>query len=118
MIATVKSAPLRRVRLHRRRGGNLYTRKERFVELCEEHSVTLVTLLQNVASLWTAEKDRRRCVLIDKSLQADLTVAEQRELSELQRQAEAHFDEVAPPPMDGALRLHAQLLKLARTANE
>ena len=75
MIATIKSAPLRNVRLHPRPEGNLYKRKERFVELFQSHSVTLVTLSRNVSSLWTGEKDRRRCALIDKSLEADLTIA-------------------------------------------
>lgn len=118
MIAPVKSSPLRTVRLNRSRGGNRYELKKLFARLCEERSVTLVTLSQTGAASWTKEKDRRRCALIDKSLQANLMIAEERELSELQGQAEAHFDEVAPPPIDGALRLHAQLLKLADTKKE
>jgi hypothetical protein len=118
MIAPVNPAPLRRVRLNRCRGMNQYALKERFAALCEQHSVTLVTISRNSSPSWTEEKDRRRCVLIDKSLQADLTFAEQNELSDLQQQAEAHFDEVAPPPIDGALKIHAQLLKLASTSNK
>ncbi len=114
MIALTIPKPFQQIRLNR--GG--YQRKERFVELCEELSAPLVTLSRIDSSSWTVEKDRRRCALIDKSLQANLTIAEQRELSELQRQAEAHFDEVAPPPIDGALRLHAQLLKLANAKNQ
>lgn len=118
MIATVNAAPLRRVRLNRSQGENQYALKVRFAALCEEHSVTLVTVLHNASLSWTEEKDRRRCALIDRSLLADLTVVEQHELSHLQQQADAHFDEVAPPPIDGALKIHAQLLKLASTANK
>ena len=118
MIAPVNAAPLRRVRLNRSCGENQYALKKRFAELCEEHSVTLVTISRYDSLSWTEEKDRRRCVLIDKSLLADLTFAEQNELTDLQQQAEAHFDEVAPPPIDGALKIHAQLLKLAGTTNK
>ena len=70
------------------------------------------------ADLWTEEKDRRRCALINRSLLAELTVVEQHELSQLQKQAEAHFDEFARPPIAGALRIHAQLLKIASPTNK
>ena len=118
MIATVSYAKFRRIRLNSRGGQNLYARKERFAALCEEQSTPMVTMAQRVSNSWTPEKDKRRCSLIDKSLQAGLTDSEQHELAELQGQAEAHFDEVAPPPIDGALRIHAQLLKLAGNPNE
>lgn len=118
MIAPVNAAPLRRVRLNRSCGQNQYALKVRFAALCEERSVTLVTISRNDSQSWTEEKDRRRCVLIDRSLLADLTFAEQNELSDLQQQAEAHFDEVAPPPIDGALKIHAQLLKRAGITNK
>jgi len=117
MIANASPKPFRRVRLNR---SATYQRKERFAELCETHSVVLVLLSHDASTnpTWTAEKDRRRCSLIDKSLQGDLTDTEQRELSQLQMEAEDHFDEVAPPPIEGALRLHAQLLKLSGASNE
>ena len=118
MIATVDSAPLRGVRLHRRPEGNDYRRKERFAELCKLNSITLITISQDDSASWSEEKDRRRCELIDKSVHAELTGVELHELSELQHEAESHFDEVAPPPIDGALQIHAQLLKLASGANE
>ena len=118
MIATPNDAPFRKVRLNRRNGENLYRLKERFAALCEEHSVGLVSIVGHAAEAWTEKKDRRRCFLIDKSLHAELAVVEQQELSRLQREAEAHFDEVAPPPIDGALKIHAQLLELANTKNE
>ena len=118
MIATADPAPLRRIRLHRRRGGNEYQRKERFAALCEEHSVALITISQDNTASWTVEKDRRRCTLIDKSLHSDLTANEQQELSQLQTEAETYFDEVAPPPIDGALKIHADLQKLASKTDE
>ena len=118
MIAKVEPAQFRNVRLNRRRGTNQYALKERFATLCEEHSVAIVTIARSNSPSWTNAKDRRRCDLIDKSLQAGLTVAEKRELLLLQQQAEAYFDEVAPPPIDGALKIHAQLLKLAGNPNE
>jgi hypothetical protein len=110
MIAT-ESREYRKVRLHRRGGENRYELKKRFAELCDERSILLVLTLRDAAS-WTQEKDARRCALIDKSLHSALTRSEQNELTRLQQQAESHFDEVAPPPIDGALKLHAELLKL------
>lgn len=111
MIATADPAPLRRIRLHRRRGQNDYALKQRFAALCEEHSVSLVVISQEEG--WTDEKNQRRCFLIDKSIEGKLTAADQVELTTLQEEAEAYFDEVAPPPIDGALLIHAQLQKLA-----
>ncbi len=63
---------------------------------------------------WSAEKDARRCELIDKMIQGTLQPAESRELAELQRQALEYFDRVAPPPVEGARRLHERLLKKMR----
>lgn len=111
MIATADPAPFRRIRLHRRRGQNDYALKERFAALCEEHSVSLVSIGHEEG--WTEEKNQRRCLLIDKSIEGKLTAAEQVELAKLQEEAETHFDEVAPPPIDGALSIHTQLQKLA-----
>ena len=118
MIAVADSAPLRRIRLHRRSCANAYRSKERFAALCEEYSVTLVAISQTVTPSWTPEKDSRRCFLIDKSLHGKCTAVEEQELTRLQQEAEAYFDEVAPPPIDGALRIHAQLLQRERTTNE
>ena len=117
MIAT-ESSEFRRVRLHRRGGENRYELKERFAELCEERSIMLALTSRDAAASWTQEKDTRRCALIDKSLHAALTRSEQHELSRLQREAECHFDEVAPPPIDGALKIHAELLKLKAAKTE
>ncbi len=60
---------------------------------------------------WTAEKDSRRCQLIDKQIQGTLSATEQREFSKLQEEALEHFDRVAPPPIAGARKLHAKLIK-------
>lgn len=63
---------------------------------------------------WSEEKNTRRCDLIDKEIAGTLTDAEQAELAHLQRQAETYFDKVAPPPLEGARRLHQQLLQKRR----
>ena len=118
MIAVAEPAPLRKVRLNRRNFVNSYELKARFVALCAEHSVRLVTVIHESDAVWSSEKNHRRCLLIDRSLQGKLTEAEEQGLSLLQRQAEAYFDEVAPPPIDGALKIHAELLKLAKASKE
>jgi hypothetical protein len=59
---------------------------------------------------WTDEKNRRRVELIDKKIAGTITTLESVELASLQEQAEAHFDQVAPPPMQGVTELHRQLL--------
>jgi hypothetical protein len=64
------------------------------------------------AVLWSAEKDARRCELIDKKIQRTIDAAEACELGELQSEAMEHFDRIAPPPIEGARRLHEQLLTL------
>ncbi len=60
--------------------------------------------------LWTDEKNRRRVELIDRKIAGTITHAQLVELAELQREAEEHFDQVAPPPMKGVRELHQQLL--------
>jgi hypothetical protein len=59
---------------------------------------------------WSDEKNARRIELIDKKIAGTIAPTESVELAMLQRQAEAHFDETAPPPMDGVAELHQQLL--------
>ena len=61
-------------------------------------------------SKWTQEKDDRRCELIDREIAGTITIQERAELGVLQRQAESHFDSVAPPPLEGAVNLHQQIL--------
>ena len=53
----------------------------------------------------------RRCELIDRDIAGTLTAQERVELLDLDRQANNHFDEVAPPPLGGAIRLHQKLLQ-------
>ena len=118
MIATKNPAPLRKIRLHRRMGENSYRLKERFAELCKTHSVPLIKIQSDTENSWTEAKDSRRCELIDKNLHTPLTANEKQELSDLQRQAEAHFDEVSPPPIAGALKLHKQLMALKESQND
>ena len=52
--------------------------------------------------------------LIDKDIQGNTTAEERVELAELQRQAVAYRDRVAPLPIEGAKRLHQQLLDMNR----
>jgi hypothetical protein len=59
---------------------------------------------------WSQELDDRRCALIDREIAGTITVAERAELGALQRIAEQHFDEVAGPPLEGAVKLHQQIL--------
>ncbi len=59
---------------------------------------------------WSVELQSRRCELIDKDIAGIATAAERVELIELDRLANEHFDAVAPPPFQGARRLHQQLL--------
>ncbi len=68
---------------------------------------------QNAASTteeWSDEKNERRCNLIDKEITGAITVEERIELNQLQRQAMAYRDRMAPLPMAGAVRLHAELV--------
>jgi hypothetical protein len=50
---------------------------------------------------WTDEKNQRRVELIDKKIAGNIAHDELVELAELQQQAEKHFDQIAPPPMQG-----------------
>lgn len=60
---------------------------------------------------WSPEVEERRRMLIDKDIAGTLTTDEQTELSQLDRLANEHFDRVAPPPIEGAQRIHEQLLQ-------
>jgi hypothetical protein len=60
---------------------------------------------------WSDELNERRIELIDKDIQANITTEERAELAELQRKAVAYRDRVAPLPIEGARRLHQQLLE-------
>ncbi len=60
---------------------------------------------------WSEEGERRRRELIDKDIAGTISGEELVELTRLDQLANAHFDQVAPPPMEGARRLHDQLLR-------
>jgi hypothetical protein len=59
---------------------------------------------------WDDAKNARRSALIDKEIDGSLTPAERVELEGLQKQAVAHRDRIAPLPIEGARKLHQQLL--------
>lgn len=60
---------------------------------------------------WSEATEARRYELIDKDIAGTITAAERSELVRLDRLANEYFDRVAPPPSDGARRLHEQLLQ-------
>jgi hypothetical protein len=62
---------------------------------------------------WNAEKDVRRCALIDREIAGTLTSDEAAELRILQAAMLRHRRKVAPLPLDEARRLHQELLAKA-----
>jgi len=64
-----------------------------------------------VNGAWSEEGERRRRVLIDKDIAGTISADELVELAGLDQLANEHFDRVAPPPTEGARRLHDQLLR-------
>ena len=74
-----------------------------------------VALQNDAPTEWTEEKNARRCELIDRKIQNTITADEAEELETLQQAIERHLDRVAPLPLDGARRLHAELLRKRRT---
>jgi hypothetical protein len=62
---------------------------------------------------WTEELNSRRCELIDRRIQEVISPEEDEELDQLQELLRRHLDKVAPIPLEGAKRLHAQLLRKA-----
>jgi nucleoside 2-deoxyribosyltransferase len=63
---------------------------------------------------WSEELNERRIELIDKDIQLNITTGERAELADLQRRAVAYRDRVAPLPVEGARRLHQELLEMKR----
>jgi hypothetical protein len=66
------------------------------------------------SELWTEEKNDRRCELIDKDIEGTISESEELELERLQERFHEYLDTVAPPPMEGARRLHQELLDKKR----
>jgi len=60
---------------------------------------------------WSQKVENRRRTLIDKDIAGTIDAAELAELGRLDRLANEHFDRIAPPPIEGARRLHDQLLQ-------
>lgn len=65
---------------------------------------------------WNEEKETRRGELIDKDIQGVITPDERVELAALTREGNQHYDNIAPRPIEGAIRLHQQLVH--RRAND
>lgn len=72
--------------------------------------------VQDTQPEWTEERNTRRCDLIDKEIAGSITGAERIELNHLQNQAIAYRERVAPLPMAGAQKLHADLLRKKQEA--
>jgi predicted DNA-binding antitoxin AbrB/MazE fold protein len=60
---------------------------------------------------WSEEGETRRRDLIDKDIAGTICAEEAAELARLDRLSNEYFDRIAPPPIDGALRLHDRLVK-------
>jgi RNA polymerase sigma factor (TIGR02999 family) len=67
---------------------------------------------------WSEELNERRIELIDRDIQGNITAGERSELAKLQREAVAYRDRVAPLPIEGARRLHKQLLEMKRERSD
>lgn len=66
---------------------------------------------------WTAAENERRCDLIDKDIDGQLSPDERVELDELERRLELYVDAVAPLPLKPLRKLYQELLdKAARAA--
>ena len=60
---------------------------------------------------WSEAKNARRCELIDRKIQNTISAQEAAELEDLQEALRAYLDRVAPVPMEGAEKLHAELIR-------
>lgn len=69
------------------------------------------TPLPSSETTWTEQLERRRRELIDKEITGTLVDKERAELAGLDRLANEHFDRIAPPPFEGAQRLHEALVR-------
>jgi PAS domain S-box-containing protein len=64
---------------------------------------------------WSEAKNARRCELIDRKIQNTISAEEAAELEDLQETLRAYLDRVAPLPMEGAKKLHAELIRRETT---
>lgn len=83
------------------------------LELAEGAQVEVTINSAAPTSTWSEEGEHRRRELIDKDIQGTITDDEHIELERLDRLANDYFDRIAPPPMDGARRLHDRLINRA-----
>lgn len=60
---------------------------------------------------WSEELNARRCALIDRKIQGELTAQESDELDHLQQALRQYINRVAPLPFEAARQLHADLLQ-------
>lgn len=67
---------------------------------------------------WNESRNARRCALIDKEIDGTLAPAERVELELLQKEAVTYRDRVAPFPIEGARKLHEQLLARKRQCDQ
>jgi hypothetical protein len=67
---------------------------------------------------WDEARNARRCELIDKDIQGRISREERRELESLTRQFRAYRQRVAPVPLEGARKLHQQLLEKKQRQEE
>lgn len=87
-------------------------RQQRFVLIADtDDRVRDLAVDTNGDDEWTEEKEARRRDLIDKDIAGTITIGERAELAALDRQGNAHYDKIAPRPIESARRLHEQLLK-------
>jgi hypothetical protein len=63
------------------------------------------------ATIWTDEKNRRRCDLVDKEITGNISLAEKAELKRLQAEMLAYRRRVAPLPLEDLRALHQELLR-------
>lgn len=86
--------------------------------LAEEIAKSLAADLPASSGEWSDAKNERRCELIDKDIQGTLRPEERRELESLTHQMRAHRRTIARIPIEGATRLHQQLLEMKRQQQE
>ncbi|MBW3599647.1 MAG: hypothetical protein KY475_20550 [Planctomycetes bacterium] len=87
-------------------------RQERFVLIAASDARIHGLLRESTGSgRWSEEKEARRRELIDKDIAGVITLEQAAELAILNREGNEHYDKIAPRPMDGARRLHQELLK-------
>lgn len=83
------------------------------VHACEEISDS--PLRSNGPIGWTEASNARRCELIDLQIQSTITPDEAAELGQLQRALRCYLDQMAPLGLEGARRIHAELLERRST---